>query len=161
MTKHGGYGTPEYRSWQGMIRRCCNPNSTDFRCYGGRGITITAKWRHSFAAFLADLGPRPSAAHSLDRINTNGNYEPGNVRWATIKEQNRNKRTNRRVIFRGAALPVSELAERVGLPSQTLANRLNAGLTVEQAISKPIAVEANLKRAESMRRAWARRKVVA
>jgi len=84
--------TAEYRCWAAMIRRCENPNSKGYDRYGGRGITVCRQWRESYATFLADLGRRPSAEHSLDRINVNGNYEPGNCRWATATEQARNRR---------------------------------------------------------------------
>lgn len=78
-----------------MIRRCTKPGYTGWRLYGGRGITICQRWRDDFAAFLADVGERPSREHSLDRIDPNGNYEPGNVRWATATEQRRNTRLSR------------------------------------------------------------------
>jgi len=83
---------PEYYAWARMIQRTENPQATSFRDYGGRGITVCAEWRASFEAFYAYIGPRPSAQHSLDRINVNGNYQPGNVRWATAKEQANNRR---------------------------------------------------------------------
>lgn len=158
MRTHGGYGTAEYRSWQAAIKRCCNAQGEDFPDYGGRGIAVCDKWRHSFAAFLADVGPRPSRAYSLDRIDTNGNYEPGNVRWATRTQQNRNKRTNRRVIFNGELLTVSQLVQYCDVSHRTICNRLSAGWPVERAIIKPVQQEA---RSEGMRRAWARRKEAA
>ena len=74
-----------------MKSRCLNPRQADYPSYGGRGITVCERWLHSFEAFLADVGPRP-AGMSLDRINVNGNYEPGNVRWATAREQRANQR---------------------------------------------------------------------
>lgn len=78
-----------------MLQRCLNPNSDNYRWYGGRGITICLEWIDSFDAFLADMGERPTGM-TLDRINPDGNYEPGNVRWATPKEQARNRRRARR-----------------------------------------------------------------
>lgn len=95
-TKHGAAlakkVTPEYRAWQGMKDRCLNPNSEFYDRYGGRGITVHEGWVKDFSAFLDHVGARPSPAHSLDRIEVNGNYEPGNVRWATDVQQNRNRR---------------------------------------------------------------------
>lgn len=87
---HGMSYTPEYEAWKGAKRRCGNPRYRQYRLYGGRGIRVCAEWRASFQAFYADMGPRPSDAHSLDRINPDGNYEPANCRWALITQQNRN-----------------------------------------------------------------------
>lgn len=90
--KHGMYRTPTYRSWRAMLSRCENPNATGYGRYGGRGITVCDRWRADFTAFLADMGERPSIDHSIDRIDTDGNYEPSNCRWATRSEQQQNKR---------------------------------------------------------------------
>jgi hypothetical protein len=88
----GGW-TPEYRAWVNMNTRCHNPNSTRFSSWGGRGITVCDEWRHNFRSFLAHVGRKPSLRHSLDRYpNPDGNYEPGNVRWATASQQALNKR---------------------------------------------------------------------
>ncbi|VVB51695.1 MazG nucleotide pyrophosphohydrolase domain protein [uncultured archaeon] len=88
---HGLSKLPEHLIWCGIKRRCYNPKSHSFPWYGGRGIGMSPVWREDFAAFFRDVGPRPSKQHSLDRINTNGNYELGNVRWATAVEQANNK----------------------------------------------------------------------
>lgn len=86
LRKHGG--SPEYVCWRSMIDRCTNPNYEGWSRYGGRGIAVCAAWLSSFEAFFEHVGPRPSSKHSIDRFpNRNGNYEPGNVRWATAKEQ--------------------------------------------------------------------------
>lgn len=94
--RHGearkGRPTREYRTWCNMIGRCENPNVDRYPHYGGRGISVCKKWRESFEAFLADMGRKPSPDHSIDRKNVNGNYEPGNCRWATDSEQQQNKR---------------------------------------------------------------------
>lgn len=93
---HGLSRTPEYLSWAAMRQRCNDPKNKSFSHYGGRGIRVCEAWDESFTAFLADVGPRPSLDHSLDRWpDVNGNYEPDNVRWATRSEQQRNKRNSR------------------------------------------------------------------
>jgi hypothetical protein len=92
---HGRQGSLTWRSWQNMITRCYNPNVAKFKYYGGRGITVCDRWRESlgFVRFLADMGERPSFAHSIDRFpNIDGNYEPTNCRWATRSQQSKNRR---------------------------------------------------------------------
>jgi hypothetical protein len=96
-----GVESAEYRAWVSMNTRCHNPRCRNYAYYGGRGITVFPAWRSvnaggSFLAFFAHIGPRPSRKHSVDRINNDGNYEPGNVRWATPIEQRAN-RPHRRV----------------------------------------------------------------
>lgn len=92
--KHGQWRSLTYKSWRAAIGRCENERNIGYANYGARGVTVCARWRESFSAFLEDMGPRQSRHHSLDRIDTNGNYEPGNCRWATTTTQARNKRTN-------------------------------------------------------------------
>lgn len=89
---HGAHGTPEWEAWSAAIKRCENPAHAAFKNYGARGIRMCDEWRHDFAAFLAHVGSRPTPQHSIDRINNDRGYEPGNCRWATKSEQRRNQR---------------------------------------------------------------------
>jgi hypothetical protein len=89
---HGMWETPEWRTWAHMKSRCLSPSSHAYADYGGRGITVYQPWIGSFEAFLAYMGPKPTPEHSIDRIDNDGNYEPGNVRWATAFEQIHNRR---------------------------------------------------------------------
>jgi hypothetical protein len=91
-----GHWSPEYRAWSGLIQRCTNPKNTDWANYGGRGITVCDRWRRSFEAFLADMGRKPTPSHSIDRKDVDGNYEPGNCRWATPSQQASNRRRRSR-----------------------------------------------------------------
>jgi hypothetical protein len=86
----------EYYAWQSMIQRCTRATHPKFNLYGGRGIMVCDRWRHSFLNFFKDIGPRPHVGLSIDRINNDGNYEPGNVRWADATTQARNKRQRKK-----------------------------------------------------------------
>ena len=119
---------PEYRSWGSMIQRCTNPRNSAYGWYGGRGIKVCDAWRESFLAFLGDVGPRPSPKHSIDRIDNDGNYEPGNVRWATKIEQAQNTHRGRRISLDGEEVCVAELARRLGISRHTVRYRLDRGL---------------------------------
>ena len=91
-TKHDQHKTAGYKVWKGMNQRCNSPTSKDFKYYGGRGIKVCQRWRENFAHFLTDMGPRPTHQHTIERINNDGDYEPANCCWATMKQQNRNRR---------------------------------------------------------------------
>jgi hypothetical protein len=134
---HGRRASKEYRSWCAMIARCTRPANVSYPGYGGRGITVCQEWRDSFETFVSDVGPAPSPRHSLDRIDANGNYEPGNCRWATMKEQARNTRRNRLLTLNGETLTMAEWAERLGTSPQTLAMRLKLGWTHHRVLTFP------------------------
>lgn len=137
--KHGHaskYGaTRTYRSWQSMRERCLKPTHVFYPHYGGRGIQISQAWS-DFAVFLADMGERPAGC-SLDRIDNSGNYEAGNCRWATRKEQNRNTRSNLLIEFSGTKRCVAEWSEITGLSKVCIRLRILAGWSAEKALSTP------------------------
>jgi ribosomal protein S16 len=134
MTKHGMHRSPEYRTWAAIIQRCHNPKSSAHEFYGGRGISVCGAWRRSFVAFYADIGPKPSRAHTLERVRNDGDYEPGNVRWATMHEQARNRRDNRKVEVLGLIMPLCDWAEVTGLRPGCMTSRLRAGWSPERAV---------------------------
>jgi hypothetical protein len=132
----GGLYKAERSAWCNAIERCTNKNHAAYRHYGGRGIQVCKRWSESFEAFLKDLGPRPSPKHSLDRFpDNNGNYEPGNVRWATWKEQRRNSRQNQWLTFQGQTKTIAEWVEITGIRHSTILGRINRGWTVKEILT--------------------------
>jgi len=134
---HGLSNTPTYKSWRGMLDRC-HPKRGK---YTPMGIVVCEAWKSSFVIFLADMGFRPSLSHTIDRIDNNGNYEPGNCRWATKIEQGNNQRTNRHVLYLGTKMTISEARRISGqnVPKTTVLERLGRGWSVEKALeTKPI-----------------------
>jgi hypothetical protein len=112
--------SPEYRSWAHMCKRCNNLNDEHYPDYAGRGITVCQRWADSFQAFFDDMGPKPSPKHEIDRIDNDGNYEPGNVRWATRTEQNNNRRNNRSLTINGRKMTFAEWEREAGIPRRRL-----------------------------------------
>ncbi|MFE9127031.1 hypothetical protein ACFYOF_16700 [Streptomyces sp. NPDC007148] len=137
---------PLYSLWKTMVRRCHAPTAHAYERYGGRGIHVCPQWRKSFEQFLADVPPRPSPAHSLERIDNQRGYEPGNVRWATAAEQARNRRDNRHLTANGETRLLEDWATLTGLPKSTLFGRLKAGWDVERAITTPVRSKAPSRR---------------
>jgi len=131
--------TTEYRIWGAMIRRCECPRDTYFERYGGRGIRVCDRWRRDYPAFLADMGRRPSLRHSLDRINNDGNYEPGNCRWATEIEQAKNTSRAQTVVeFEGVSHTLRDWAAIIGLHPEALRKRLfDLEWSVAEALTTP------------------------
>jgi NUMOD1 domain-containing protein len=129
----------EYSAWLSMKYRCYYPTYKKYGDYGGRGIKVCDRWLESFENFLSDMGPRPSSKHSLDRYpnNETGNYEPGNCRWGTKKEQANNTRGNKIVIYRGQSKTLSEWKSELGFCYETVMNRLRAGYSPEEAFETP------------------------
>ena len=135
---HGLTATPEHISWVAMRGRCLNLNNRAYARYGGRGITVCREWE-SFERFLADMGPRPSPAHSLDRIDNNGPYSPENCRWATRTEQSRNRRSVPRYEHEGISLTLPEWAERTGIAPSTLEYRVKKKRwPISRALTQPL-----------------------
>lgn len=133
---HGGAYRPEYQVWANAIDRCENPGSAQWSRYGARGVKVCAAWRTDFAKFLSDMGTRPGDRYSLDRIDVNGDYEPGNCRWATAKEQALNRRNTRVLTIEGRRQPLEAWAREVGLPLNTVRKRFERGWPAEQIISR-------------------------
>ena len=134
----GGRESPEWSCWKQMRDRCHRPNHGRYAAWGGRGIVVCERWRESFSAFLEDMGRRPSAEHSIDRINNDGPYEKSNCRWATRKEQGRNTRRNRLLEHNGKAAPLTEWAEISGIRYAVLSNRVRRGWSIADALTRPV-----------------------
>ena len=128
-SSHSGQ-SPTYNSWATMIQRCTNPKHPKYPSYGAAGITVDERWR-DFAAFLADMGDRPDG-HSLDRIDGEKGYEPGNCRWATPRQQMANLKTNSVVTYNGEAVLLVELALALGVDKSTLRYRIRMGWPEDQ-----------------------------
>lgn len=128
---------PEYNVWRGMICRCHYPKNYRFSQYGGRGIYVCEAWRKSFIAFFVDMGKRPSAKHSIDRIDNDGPYSPENCRWATAAEQSRNTQRNRLLTLDGVTQTITDWANSLGVDRKTIDGRLrNLGWTMREALTE-------------------------
>ena len=137
-------------AWQGMRQRCFNPNNPAFKRYGGRGITVCDRWRHDLHAFLSDMGYPPSAKHTIDRYpNNDGNYEPGNCRWATPKEQARNRCCTPMLLIDGKPIVAADWADQMGFSRYDVYLRVVRGETV---IEMTLALEAKRTRQLNGRR---------
>lgn len=135
---HGLAGTSLHRIWGMMIQRCENPNLERYPDYGGRGIKVCQRWRESFQAFAADMGPRPSPKHTLNRKDNDGDYEPSNCVWSTAIEQANNTRANRTVIVRGEKMTLTQAYRRFSVVSWTaLWMRIKKGWSIENALLTP------------------------
>lgn len=139
-TKHGESitKTAEYNAWLSMKNRCYRKGNKAYHVYGGRGIKVCSRWRRNYSRFLEDMGRRPSAQHSLDRIDNDKGYSPENCRWATKREQNINKRDVRLLTIDGITKCVTEWSETSGIPKGSIFNRLRRGWPVKDAVFVPL-----------------------
>lgn len=135
-TTHGKHAENIYDTWSQMKARCENPNHAWYYRYGGRGITVCEEWSKSFVNFYQAMGDKPDGL-SLDRIDNNGNYEPGNCRWSSQKEQIRNREISKYIEFNGVSKPLAQWAEEYGIKRKKLAYRLKQGWDIKDALTKP------------------------
>lgn len=158
-TKHRMSYTPEHRCWSAILTRCTNKNVANYPRYGGRGINVCERWLHSFENFYADMGPRPSPKHSIDRKDNDGNYEPDNCRWATRREQTLNREVTNRLTYNGVTKPLSDWAVEYGLRPSTLYKRIyRHGWDVERSLTTPVVPngwDPRTRRAPGSWRTWA------
>lgn len=134
--KHNQSRTNTYHIWQGMKRRCNNPNNASYKDYGGRGIKVCDRWLNSFENFIADMGKRPSKKHSIDRIDVDGDYCPENCRWATKKEQANNTTKTIHITHDGVTHSICEWCDIYGIPYRTAHGRYDSGYPFEKIFSK-------------------------
>lgn len=135
---HGMSKTPEYRTWKSMKKRCYNEASPDYRLYGGRGVKVCGAWLNDFMQFYTDMGPMPSRKHSIDRIDSSGDYELGNCRWATPLQQARNTSRNVRHEYRGESKTMKEWCDELGLSYYVVKSRIADGWTVAAAFETEV-----------------------
>lgn len=129
--------TKEYRAWAAMLQRCGNPNATAYKHYGGRGITVCPEWRE-FEVFLSDIGMCPEGM-TLGRINNDGNYEPGNVRWESTFQQGNNRRSNHIITALGKSMTIRQWSRETGIKSATIGARVRVyGWSNERAVTQPV-----------------------
>lgn len=133
---HGITHRPTWNTWTGMIQRCHREWHQAWKNYGGRGIKVCERWR-VFANFYADMGERPDGM-TLDRIDNNGDYEPGNCRWATAREQANNRVDCHLLTYQGRTMNVAQWAVAVGIPHRTLRGRLRRGWSIERMLETPV-----------------------
>lgn len=137
-TTHGLGKPPEYNVWHKMRRRCEDPENIDYAYYGGRGITVCERWL-AFENFYADMGPRPTPDHQIDRIDNSGNYEPANCHWTTRIVNCNNRRDNVQIEWNGESLTIPEWARRTGLKEDAIYQRINKlGWPVQRALTTPV-----------------------
>lgn len=138
---------PEYKIWVAIKDRTTKEHNKSYASYGGRGIDICERWRNSFQAFIDDVGRRPEKSLTLDRIDNNGNYEPGNCRWATRKTQSSNRRVTLKLTWNNETLSIADWAAKTGMSYRCLYSRIHKGWSTERAMTTPVGKD------------WANRKI--
>lgn len=133
---HGRTKTKVFRVWRCIKNRCLNSKSDQWKNYGGRGIEICDRWL-KFENFLADMGEPPDG-HSIERIDVNGNYEPGNCKWIPAKEQQYNKRNSVKLTFNGKTMTIAEWSRELGINEHVIRQRTERGWTAEAALTTPV-----------------------
>lgn len=138
--KHGMHKDRVYKNWINMRMRCQDPGHHRYYLYGARGVKVCERWDKSFEAFYEDMGPRPSPDHTIDQINSNGDYEPGNCRWATKDEQRNNRRNTKYVIYRGERMSLFDAVQKAGglIRTNVAWHRLRIGWSVEETVETPL-----------------------
>lgn len=135
-TTHGMSGTREYKAWFAMLDRCRNPGNTHYDRYGGRGISVCSRWE-SYEAFVEDMGERPPGM-TIDRVDNDGHYEPGNCRWATRRQQQNNRHDNHVLVVDGVKATLSEWSAMTGIKFATLRGRIRRGWSAARAVKTPV-----------------------
>lgn len=137
-TSHGMSRTKEYQAWLSMVKRCTNPNDSYYADYGGRGITVCDEWRSNFVAFYDHIGKMSFEGATVDRIDNELGYIPGNVKWSTQKEQARNRRDNRLIAYNGKTQCLSAWEEETGIHRMTLDTRIAMGWPIDKVLTEPV-----------------------
>lgn len=137
LCKEGVWNKPEYHAWSSMIQRCRNSKHPQYKNYGGRGIVVHPDFL-DFKVFIGHIGWKPTTKHTLDRIDVDGNYEPGNIRWLTQKEQTNNMRKNVLITHNNITKTKSEWADELGIKYSTLDLRLRRGWSIEEALTSKL-----------------------
>lgn len=139
--KHGHYvgnkPSLEYYTWRSIKARCLNKNHHSYSSYGGSGVLIYEEWINNFSLFFKDVGPRPTKKHTLDRIRSDLGYVPGNVRWATVETQNRNRKDNVWIEANGVVLCLEDWAKKLGCSHNAIRCRIKRGWAPEKAVTTP------------------------
>lgn len=140
-TTHGKYKNNIYRVWSSIKERCCNPHNKKYLRYGARGIAVCEEWKNDFSAFYDYVSRLPhfgEAGYSIDRINNDGNYEPGNVRWADFVMQNNNLSRNHLLEYGGKTQSIAQWAREIGMSYSALHSRIKRGWSIERAMAEPV-----------------------